>query len=165
MIPSNHLILCCPVLLPSVFPSIRVFSNKSGLLISSVQSLSHVRLFATPWTAARQASLSITNSQSLLNLMSIESVMPSNHLILCHPLFFPPSIFSSSRSFQMSQLFAWGGQSTGVSASSSVLPVNIQDWFSLGWTGWISLLSKGLSRIFSNITVQKHQFFSAQLSL
>jgi len=110
---------------------------------SSVQSLSLVWLFATPWTAARQASLSITNSQSLLKLMSIESVMPSNHLILCHPLLFPPSVFKASGSFPVSQFFASGGQSIGVSASASVLPMNIQDWFPLGWTGWISLQSKG----------------------
>ena len=73
--------------------------------------------------------------------------------------------FPASGSFQMSHLFASGGQSIGVSASASVLPMNIQDWFALGWTGWISLQSKGLSRVFSNTTVQKHQFFSAQLSL
>ena len=73
--------------------------------------------------------------------------------------------FPASGSFQMSQLFAWGGQSIGVLASTAVLPMNIQDWSALGWTGWISLQSKGLSRVFSNTTVQKHQFFSAQLSL
>ena len=73
--------------------------------------------------------------------------------------------FPASGSFQMSQFFAWGGHSIGVSASASVFPMIIQDWFSLGWTGWISLQSKGLSRVFSNTTVQKHQFFSAQLSL
>ena len=72
--------------------------------------------------------------------------------------------FPKSRSFQMSQFFASDGQSIGVSASISVLPMNIQDWFPLGWTGWISLQSKGLSRVVSNSTVQKHQFFSAQLS-
>ena len=132
---------------------------------SSVQSLSRVRLFVTPWTAVRQASLSVTNSQSFLKLMSSESVMPSNHLILCRPLLFCPQSFPASGSFQMSQSFASGGQSIGVSASPSVLPVNIQDWFPLGWTGWISLQSKGLSRVFSNTTVQKHQFFGAQLSL
>ena len=104
----------------------------------SVQSLSCVRLFATPWTAARQASLFITNSQSLLKLSSIESVKPSNHLIHCRPLLFPPSIFPSIWSFQMSQLFASGGRSIGDSASTSVLPMNIQDWFPLGWTGWRS---------------------------
>ena len=121
--------------------------------------------FATSWTAARQASLSITNSQSSLKLMSIESVMPSNHLTLCHPLCLLHSIFPSIRSFQMSQFFTSGGQSIGVSASAVVLPMNIHDWFPLGWTGWISLLSKGLSRVFSNTTVQKHQFFGTQLSL
>ena len=122
-------------------------------------------VFATPWTAAHQASLSITNSWSLLKLTSIELMMPSNHLILCRPLLFLPSIFPASGSFPMSQLFAWGGQNIGVSASASVLPKNIQDWFPLGWTGWISLKSKGVSRVFSNTTVQKHQFFCAQLSL
>ena len=130
----------------------------------SVQSLRHVRLFATPWTAAHQASLSITNSQSLLILMSIESVMPSNHLILCCPLFLPHSSFLASGSFPMSQFFASGGQSIGVSASASVLPMNTQDWFPLGWTGLISSQTKGLSRVFSNTTVQKHQFFGIQLS-
>ena len=126
------------------------------ILFSSVQSLSCVRLFVIPRTATRQASLSITNSQSLLKLMSIESVMPSNHLILCRPLLFLPSILSSIRSFQMSQFLATGGQSIGVSALASVLPMNIQDWFPLEGTGWISLQSKGLSRVFSNTTVQKH---------
>ena len=131
---------------------------------SSVQSLSSVRLFATPWIAARQASLSITNSQSSLRLTSIESVMPSSHLILCRPLLLLPPIPPSSESFPMSQLFAWGGQSIGVSASTSVFPKNTQDWSPLEWTGWISLQSKGLSRVFSNTTVQKHQFFYAQPS-
>ena len=131
---------------------------------SSVQSLSRVRLFATPWITARQASLSITNSQSSLKLMSIESVMPSNHLILCRPLLFLPSIPPSIRVFPMSQLFTWGGQSTGVSALASVLPMNTQDWSPLGWTGWTTMQSKGLSRVFSNTTVQKHQFFGTQLS-
>ena len=97
-------------------------------IISSVQSLSHVQLFATPRTAARQASSSITNSQSLLKLMSIESVMPSNHLLLCHPLLLPPSIFLSIRVFSRNHFFASGGQSIGVSASASVLPMNTQDW-------------------------------------
>ena len=75
-----------------------------------------------------------------------------------------PQSLPASGSFQMSQLFAWGGQSTGVSASPSVLPMNTQDWSPLGWSGWISLQSKGLSRVFSNTTVQKHQFFGSQLS-
>ena len=131
----------------------------------SVQSLSRVWLSSTPWTAACQASLSITNSQSLLKLMSIELVMLSNDLILCHPLLLLPSIFPSIRSFPVSHFFASGGQSIGISTSASALPMNIQDWFPLGWTGWTSLQSKGLSRVFSNTTVQKHQFFGTQLSL
>ena len=92
-------------------------------------------------------------------------IQPSHPL---SPLLLPPYLFSNesaSGSFQMSQLFASGGQSIGVSASTSVLPVNIQNWFPLGWTGWTSLLSKGFSRVFSNITAQKHQFFGTQLSL
>ena len=131
---------------------------------SSVQSLSHVLFFAIPCTAARQASLSITNSQSLLKVTSTESVMPYRDLILCCPLRLLPSIFPASGSFQMSQLFTSGGQNIGVSASASVLPMNTQDWSSLEWTGWISLQSKGLSRVCSNTTVQKHQFFGTQLS-
>ena len=133
--------------------------------LSSVQSLSRVWLFATPWTEARQPSLSITNSQNLLKLMSIELVMPCNHLILCYPLLLLLQSFSASGSFPMNQFFTSGGQSIGASASASVLPMNIQDWFPLEWTGWISLQSKGLSRVFFNTTVQKYQFFSAQLSL
>ena len=132
---------------------------------SSVQSLSRVQLFATPWITACQASLSITNSRSSLKLMSIESVMPSNYLILVVPFSSCPQSFPASRCFPMSQLFAWGGQSTGVSASTSVLPMNTQGWSPLGWTGWISLQSKELWKVFSNTTVQKHQFFRTQLSL
>ena len=132
---------------------------------SSVQSFSHVWLFATPWTSAQQASLFITKSQSLLKLMSIQLEMPSN--ISSSVIPYPSGLqsFPESGSFQMNQVFASGGQSIGVSASASVFPMNIQDCFPLGWTGWISLQSKGLSRIFSNTTVQKHQFFSTQLSL
>ena len=92
------------------------------------------------------------------------SVMPSNHLILYCPLLLLPSIFPNIRSFQMSQLFTSGDKNIGVSASTSVLPMNTQDWFPLGWTDWISLQSKGLLRVFSNTTVQKHQFFSTQPS-
>ena len=132
---------------------------------SSVELLSSVWRFVTSWTAARQASLSITNARRLLKLMSIELVMPSYHLILCRPLLLLPSILPIIRVFQMSQLFASGGQSIGVSASTSVLPMNVQGWFPLGWTAWISLLYKGLSRVFSSTTVQKQQFFSAQPSL
>ena len=106
----------------------------SVVQFSSVQSLSCVRLFVTPWIAALQASLSITNSQNPPKPMSIESVMPSNHLILSCPLLLLPSIFPRSGSFPMSQLFASDGQSIGVSASTSVLPMNTQDWSPLGWT-------------------------------
>ena len=106
------------------------------LRISSVQSLSRVQLFVTPWTIPCPASLSITNFRSLLKLMSIESVMPSNHLILCRPLLLSPQSFPASGFFQMSQLFASGGQSIGVSASTSILTMNTQDWFPLGWMDW-----------------------------
>ena len=105
-------------------------------VLSSVQLLSCIRLFATPWTTAHHASLSITNSQVLLKLMSIEVVMTSNHLILCRPLVLPTSIFPCIRvSFQVSQFLTSGGQRIGVSASTSVLPMNTQDWFSLGLFG------------------------------
>ena len=132
---------------------------------SSVQSISRVWLFVTPWTAAHQASLFITNSWSLLKLMSIKSVMPSNHLIFCCPLSLPPSIFPS----------IW------VISNESVLPIRWTKYWSfsfsvspsdeysgrfpLGWTGGISLQSKGLLRVFSNTTVKKYQFFWAQISL
>ena len=119
-----------------------------------------------PWTAACQASLSITKSQSLLKLRSIESVMPSNHLILCCPLLLLPSVFPSIRVFSSESLIASGSQSFLALASASVCSINIQDWFPLGWTGWISLQSKGVSRVFSNTAVKKHQFlFSHHLSL
>ena len=130
-----------------------------------VQSLSRVQLFATPWTAAHQVSPSITTSWSLLKLMSIESFMPSNHIILCRPLLLPPSIFPSIRVFSVSQLLASGGQSFGTSASASLLAMHIQSSIPLGLTGLTSLQCKGLSGDFSNTTVQKHQFFCAQLSL
>ena len=110
----------------------------------------------TPWTAAHQASLSITNSWNLLKLMSIKSVMPSNHLILCHPLLLLPSIFPIIRVFSSESALHirwanhWG-------FNFNIGPeMNIQDWFPLGWTGWISLQSKRLSRVFSNTTVRKH---------
>ena len=132
--------------------------------VSLVQLLSLIQLIAISWTIACQASLSIINSQSLLNLMSNGLVMPSNHFILWCPLFHLQS-FSASGSFPMSHYFASGGLSIGVSASASVLPMDIQDWYPLGLTGLISLESKGLSRVFSSTTVQKHDFFSAQLYL
>ena len=163
---------CAPRNLYVATLALNVIESKVGCVgsdwwvqFSSVQSLSHVRLFATPWTASCQAFLSITNTQSLLKLMSIESVMSSNHFILCRPLFLLPSIFPSIRIFSKSQFFTSGGQSIGASASASVLPVNIQDRFPLGWTDWISPQSKGLSTAFSNTTVQKQQFFGTQLSL
>ena len=116
-----------------------------------------------PWTIACQASLFITNSWSLLKLTSIESVVPSNHLISVVPFSTCSQSFPASGSFLMSQFIESSGQSIG--ALASVLPVNIQDWFLLGLVVLISLQSKGLSRVFSNTTVQKHQFFGAQLSL
>ena len=140
-----------------------IWSGKM-LILSSVQSLSHVQPFATPWTTARQAFLSITNSWSPPKPMSIESVVPSNHLILCRPLLLlppiPPSIkvFSNESTLCMTWPKYW-------SFSFNISPSNEhQDWSPLGWTGWTSLQSKGLSRVFSNTTVQKHRFFSAQLS-
>ena len=133
------------------------------LAFSSVQSLSCVWLFATPWTAACQASLSITNAQSLLKFLFVKLVMPSNHLILCRPLLLLPSIFPSIRVFpsELALHIRWPKY---WSFSINISPYNIQDW-SLGWTGWISLQSKGLSSVFSNTAVKKHQFFSTQPSL
>ena len=133
--------------------------------VSSVQSLSHIWLFLTPWTAACQASLSITNSQSVLKLMSIKSGLPSNHLILCRPLLLLPSISPSIRVFSNESVF--------LHQVAKVLELQLQHQFfheysgliSLGWIGWISLQSKGLRRVFSNTTVQSHQFFGTQLSL
>ena len=130
--------------------SVPLRDNPQKLSPVSVQSLSHVQLFVTPWTAANQASLSITKSRSLIKLMNIKSVIPSNHLV---PFSSWLQSFPASGSFPMSQFFSSGGQSIGVSASASVLPINIQDWFPLGLTGLISLLSKGLLRVFSNTTV------------
>ena len=144
------------------YPLLQVYYFLSSMKsLIAVQWLSCVRLFATLWTAAHQSLLSFTISQSLLKLMSIESVMPSNRLILCHLLLLP-SIFSSIRVFSNEMAFCIGGQSIG--APASVLPINIQCWFPLGLTGLI-LLFKGLSRVFSSTTVQKHQLFGAQLSL
>ena len=251
--PSNHLILCHPLLLlPSILPSIRVFSNESALCIMcqstgasasasvlpmniqdwfclglngliSLQSKGLSRVFSnttvqkhqskmvvkrnnskcywkiicylvhswpfgstpihpskpslvvvqsltvsdfgTPWTAACQASLFFSISWSLLKLTSIESVMPSSHLILLSPFSSCPQSFPASGSVPMSQFFVSCGQSIGASVSASVLSTNIQSWFPLGLTGLISLLPKGLSRVFSNITLWKHQLFGTQPSL
>ena len=120
-----------------------------------VQSLSHVRIFATPWTAARQASLSITISQSLLKLTFIKLVMPSNHLILCCPLLLLPSVFPSIRVFSNEDEKYW-------SFSFSISPSNEHPGLISFRIDWISLQSERLSRVFSNTTVQKHQFFGTQ---
>jgi len=127
---------------------------------SSVKVLRRVRFFATLWTAARQVSLSITNSHNPNPCPSSRWYHPaiSSSVI---PFSSCPQSFLASGSFQKSQLFTSGGQSIRVSASISVLPMKTKDWSPLGWTGWISLQSKGLSRVFSNTTVQKHQFFGA----
>ena len=145
--------------------SARKYPNHSlwvdSVQFSSVQLLSHVRLFATPWIAARQASLLITISRSSLRFTSIESVMPSSHLILGRPLLLLPPIPPSIRVFSNESTLHTGGQSTGVSALTSFLPKSTQDWSPLEW---ISFQSKGLSRVFSDTTVQKHQFFGTQPS-
>ena len=129
------------------------------------QSLSSVCLFATPWIAVYQVSLSSTISWSLCKLMPIELVMPSNYLVLCHPFSSCPQSFQASGSFQMSHLFLLDSQSIGASALTSALPMNIQGWFSLRMTGLISLQSKEFLRVFSNTIVGKHQFFGTQTSL
>ena len=143
-----------------IFPEETICFTK----FSSVQLLSRVQLFVTPWTAACQASCPSPT------LGACSNSRPSSWW--CHPTISSSVIpfFSSlqscpaSGSFPMSQFFASGGQSNGVSASASVLAMNILGWFPLGWTCWISLQSKGLSRVFSSTTVQKHHLFGAQLS-
>ena len=140
------------------------FFMKRIRIYSSIQSLSHVQLFATPWMQHARPPCPSPNPGVHPN------PCPSNWW--CHPTISSsvipfsscPQSFPASGSFQMNQLFSSGGQSIGVSVSTSVLPMNTQDWSPLGWTGWISLQSKGLSTVFSNTTVQKYQFFSAQLS-
>ena len=146
-----------------------LFGNKKDLSTLStqqvvVQSFSYIQLFVTPWTAACQASLSSPSPGACLNSCPLSW--------WCHPIISSSVVpfsyrqsFLASGSFPISQFFASGGQSIGVSASASVLPMNIQDWFPSGSTGLISLYSKELSRVFSSTTVQKHQFFGAQLSL
>ena len=132
------------------------------ILLFVVQLLSHVQLFVTQWTTARQSSTSFTISLSLPKFMFIESVIISSHLILCCFLLFLPSIFPSMRVISNELALLKGGQSIGDSAL--IFPMNIQDWFPLGLTGLIPLLSKELSRGFSNTTIQKHQFLDAQPS-
>ena len=127
--------------------------------------LSHVQLFVIPWTAAYQASLSITNSWSLLKLMSIDSVMPSNRLILCHPLLLPPSIFPGIRIFSNESVLHIRSPKYW-SFSFSIGPSNEYLGLISFRIDWLYLLAiQGLSRVFSNTTIQKHQFFSAQLAL
>ena len=165
-----------------------LFKVKESFTFNSVQLLSHVQLFVTPWTAVRQASLSITNSWRPPKPMSIESVMPSSHLILCCPLILLPSIFPNIRIFSNESALCirwtkYWSFSFNTSPSNEhpelisfffffnlILFLNLKHCISFAkhqneWNGWISLQSKGLSRVFSNTTVQKHQFFSAQLSL
>ena len=151
---SRHRTRVCTLALQTLFK----------VVFSSVQSLSLVQLFATPWTTARQASLPSPTPGVHPNPCPLSR--------WCHPTISSsvipfsscPQSFPASGYFQMSQLFTSRSQSIGVS-TSSVLPMNTQDWFPLGWTGWISLQSKGLSRVFSNTTVQKHHFFGTRLSL
>ena len=132
---------------------------------SSVQSLSHIWLFVTPWTAACQASYPSPTPGACSNSCPLNQGCHPTILSSVVPFLSCLQSFPASASFQMSQSFTSGGQVIEASASASVLPKNIQDWFSLGLTGLISWQSKGLSRVFSNTTVQKHPFFSAQLSL
>ena len=131
-----------------------------SLTFSLVQSLSRVQLLVTPWTEPHQASRSITNSQILLKLISLESVMPSSHLILCCPLLLLPSIFLSIRVFSSESVLCIKWPKCWSFSLSIILPMNIQDWFPLGWTGWISLQSKGLSRL-----LQHHSSKTWSLSL
>ena len=134
------------------------------IYIRSDQSLSRVQLFASPWITVHQASLSITNpgvhSDSCPSSQWCHPAISSSVI----PFSSCPKFLPASESFPMSQLFASGGQSTGVSASASFLPKKFQGWSPSEWTGWISLQSKGLSKVFSNTTVQKHQFFGTQPS-
>ena len=133
------------------------------LIKHSVQSLSRVRLFATPWIAARQASLSITITRSSLRLMPIDLVMPSSYLILCRPLLLLPPVPPSIKVFSNESTLLMRWPKYWSFSFSIILPKKSQGWSS-EWTGWISLQSKGPSRVFSNTTVQKHQFFCVQLS-
>ena len=142
-----------------------ILPSKSGYLLLKIYSIQFSCSVVSD-SLRPQASLSITNSWSLLKLMSTESVTPSNHLILCCPLFLLPSIFPSTGSFQMSQFFTSGGQSIGV---ASVLLMNIQDWFPLGWTGWMFLQSKGLLSLLQHHSSKASMlrcsaFFIVQLS-
>ena len=178
VMPSNHLILCCPLLLlPLIFPNIRVCSNES------VRSIRWPMYWSFSISSIKFSPSVVYNCLRPHGLQHARPLCPSptprvhpNSCPLsqwCHPTISSSVVpfssclqsFPASGSFQMSQLFASSGQSTGVSASTSVLPMNTQDWSPLGWTGWISSQSQGLSRVFSNTTVQKHQFFGSLYSL
>ena len=135
--------------------------TRSSAPSSSVQSFSHVRLLVTLWITARKASLSVTNSRSLPKLTSIEAWCHPNISSSVIPFSSCLQLFPGLGSFPTSHFLTSGGQNIGVSASASVLPMNTRDWSPLGWTGWISLQSKGLSRVFSNTKIQKHPFFCA----
>ena len=168
------------LLLPSIFPGIRLFSSESALCIRCPKdwSFSISRLHCcrsvtmsclTLWDPMDCSTPGLPVHHQLLELTQThvrwvgDAIQPSHPLSSPSPLLHLQS-FPASWSFPMSQFSVSGGQNIGVSALASVLPMNIQDWCPLGWTGWISLQSKGLSRVFSNTTVQKHQFFGAQLS-
>ena len=138
------------------------FADVSKMSFSSVQFIRSV--MSDSLQQGRQASLSITNSWSLLKLMSIKSGMPSSHLILCRPLLLLPPIPPSIRVFSNESTLHMRWPKYRNFILASFLPMNTQNWSPLGWTGWISLQSKGLSRVFSNTTAQKHQFFGTQLS-
>ena len=146
-----------------VWKHIQVFTSLRVFVV--VQSLNRAWHFLTPWTVAWQTSLSFTISQSLLKLMSMYSMTPSDYFILCYPFFSCPQFLVASGSFPMSWLFVPGDQSTGASALALVIPMNFQGWFPLELTDLISLQCKGLSTVFSSIIVQKHRFFSGQPSL
>ena len=158
---QEEILICSPIAYMCLSGSVSCLHT--FFLFSLVQKLSHVWLFVTPWTAARQAALSITNSQSLLKLMSIKTLMPSNHLVLCHPLLLLPSIFPSIRVFSSESVLHIRWPNIGVSASASVLPMSVQYWFPLGLTGWTFFQSKGLSRVFS--ILQFKSINSSALSL
>ena len=130
-----------------------------------VQSFSHVWFFVIPWTVAQWASLSFIIFRSVSNSCPLTQWCHPTISSSVIPFYSCPQSFPASKSFQMSQFFASGSQNIGVSALASVLPMNIHDWLPLGWIGWISSQSKGLSRVFSNTIVQKHQLFGTQLSL
>ena len=161
----SHIPLKTKSSIKEVESTIKIWCFSYSMNSHQFSSASQLCLAATLWTAACQASMSNTKSQACSNSCSLCRWCHPNVSSSVVPFFSCLQSFPASGSFPVSQFFESAGQSIGVSALASVLPMNIQDWFPLGWIGWISLQSKGLSRVFSNTTVQKHQFFSAQLSL